>query len=71
MTDCPTKLTQARQALHDLLTGTAVVSLTIEGEQVQYNRANQAALRSYIQELEAECGTDTASARRKPGKVYF
>lgn len=49
-------LTEARRALHDLLLGKSVVSVTKDGRQVQFNQANMADLRSYINEIEIYIG---------------
>lgn len=47
-------LSEARTALHALMTGQSMVSVTYEGRSVTYSRANLAALRSYIQDLESK-----------------
>lgn len=58
--DAATRLTQARAALHKLMTGKSVVSLTDQnGERVEYRPANANQLRSYIKDLEVELGIAT------------
>lgn len=49
------RLQEARDALHALLTGQAVVKVTDQsGESMTYSTANVSRLRAYIKELEAE-----------------
>ncbi|WP_371330632.1 gpW family head-tail joining protein [Klebsiella quasipneumoniae] len=49
-------LDEARRALHDLLTGNRVVSVSKDGRQVQFSQADIVALRSYIIEIELALG---------------
>ncbi len=49
-------LIEARKALHDLLLGKSVVSVTKDGRQVQFNQASIADLRAYIGEIEIHIG---------------
>ncbi|ENY9670906.1 TPA: phage tail protein [Escherichia coli] len=55
-------LCEARRALHELMTGRAVVSVGRNGRQVQYSRATIGELRQYIEELESALGV---SGRRR------
>ena len=45
-------LCDARRALHELMIGRAVVSVSKDGRQVQYSRETIGELRQYIEELE-------------------
>lgn len=63
-----TQLTEARAALHKLLTGRAVASVTIDGVTTQYTQANIGSLRAYIEQLEGELGL-TSVRRRRPAGV--
>lgn len=55
--DTATRLQQARNALHDLLTGKSVVTLVDQnGERIEFRAANPNQLRSYIKDLEIELG---------------
>ncbi len=63
------RLTEAQNALHKLLTGTATVQLSYQGESVTYTTADEGKLRSYIKELEAQLGI--ASARVRARRVVF
>ena len=75
--DCVTKLSEARQALHTLTTtGQVVETWTRGGVRVKYNPANVRDLRSYISELESQCGGANGepldcSVRRRPLRVYY
>lgn len=60
-------LCDARQALHELMTGRAVVSVSKDGRQVQYSRAAVSELRQYIEELESALGV--SGRRRGPAGV--
>lgn len=48
------QLDEARAALHNLITGKAVVSIQKNGRKVEYNLANKAELQGYISQLESE-----------------
>lgn len=61
MTDCTTRLEEARQALHDLMTGEAVVSVTHNDTTTQWTQATVVQLRRYIRDLEIECGATDSS----------
>ncbi len=60
-------LTEARQALHELLLGKRVVSVSKNGRQVQFTQINIADLRNYIAEIES--GLGLSSRRRGPAGV--
>ncbi len=49
-------LCEARRALHELMIGRAVVSVSKNGRQVQYSRATINELRLYIEEIESALG---------------
>ncbi|EOJ5356500.1 phage head-tail joining protein [Escherichia coli] len=57
----------ARRALHELMIGRAVVSVSKDGRQVQYSRATIGELRQYIEELESALGV--SGRRRGPAGV--
>lgn len=64
------RLTEAKAALHALLTGTSVVEVRdADGSAVTYSRASAAGLRAYIQDLQAEVAG--MSRVRGPLKVSF
>ena len=59
------RLTEARQALHDLVTG--VLPHTVidqNGEQIRYNYTNRRGLEAYITELEAKVNTRVTGPMR-------
>ena len=62
------RLSEAREALHQLLTGTLAVSLTDQnGEKIEYRPANRAGLERYVADLEAEL----AGAIKPPRRILF
>jgi hypothetical protein len=62
------RLSEAREALHQLLTGTMAVSVTDQnGEKVEYRPTNRAALERYVADLEAEL----AGAIKPPRRIIF
>jgi len=71
--DCTTRLAQAREALHSLLTGQAVVSVSVEGESVSYAQADQGKLQAYVSQLESVCGGtgNQVMPRRRPLRVVY
>lgn len=71
MATCAEKLEIAEGALHDLLIGKRIVSVSYGERRMQYTEANIAGLRAYIAELKAECGEDTTAARRRPLRPLF
>ncbi|ENT2068148.1 gpW family head-tail joining protein [Salmonella enterica] len=60
----PEMLAEARQALHELLLGKRVVSISKNGRQVQFTQINIVDLRNYIAEIES--GLGLPSCRRGP-----
>lgn len=60
-------LQEARKALHQLILGQKVVSVTKNGRQVQFSQTSIAALRNYIAEIEIGLGLSTG--RRPPAGV--
>lgn len=60
-------LNEARKALHQLLLGQKVVSVTKNGRQVQFSQTSIADLRNYI--LEIEIGLGLKTGRRPPAGV--
>lgn len=59
-----TELTEARKALHDLLTGKKAVKLQKNGQSVEYQQIDIDKLKTYISDLESQLGTTTT--RRTP-----
>ena len=57
------QLTEARQALHRLLTGTQTVSIQRDGKKVEFAQTNRSDLERYISQLEAQIGA--GSGRRR------
>ncbi|WP_241746815.1 MULTISPECIES: gpW family protein [Vibrio harveyi group] len=64
------KLNEAEAAYHALQTGTMAVSVTKDGRQVDFNRANIDKLRAYIDELRGQLGYRN-HRRRPPAGVCF
>ncbi|EPT1453265.1 phage head-tail joining protein [Escherichia coli] len=60
-------LCEARRALHELMIGRAVASVSKNGRQVQYSRATINELRRYIEEIESALGM--SGRRRGPAGV--
>lgn len=60
------QLDEARNALHQLMTGKKAVKVQKDGRSVEYTPINISALRQYIQQLEQ---TVTTTSRRKPAGV--
>lgn len=55
-----TLLEQAKAALHDLMTGQAVVTLVDQnGERMEFRPANANQLRAYVKDLERQLGIVT------------
>ncbi|MEJ1409381.1 MAG: gpW family head-tail joining protein [Candidatus Sedimenticola sp. (ex Thyasira tokunagai)] len=69
MTDCATRLAEAKMALHNLQMGEGVVSVSDNGIMVTYTQANIDKLSAYVSRLEAECGDNTGRGRR--GAIMF
>ena len=68
-----TRLTEAEEALHQLVIGTREVTIEFgSGRKVSYNQANIAELRSYIARLEDQIAVLQGSgAGRKPVRFVF
>lgn len=68
-----TRLTEAEDALHQLLIGTREVTIEFgAGRKVSYNQANIAELRSYIARLEDQIAVlQGTGAGRKPVRFVF
>ncbi|HWK55368.1 MAG TPA: gpW family head-tail joining protein [Hyphomicrobiales bacterium] len=62
------QLQEAEAALHKLITGKQVVSVTIDGVQTQYTPAQVPVLRAYVNELRAELGVGVTN-RCRPARV--
>lgn len=58
------ELAEAKAALHSLLTGTRVTSVTKNGRSVTFTSATLGELKNYIAEMEVELGMH--SRRRRP-----
>jgi len=65
------KLDEARHAYHELMTGTATVSITKNNRQVQFNQTSKRDLKDYISQLEYEIGGVNLSRRRGPMGVFL
>lgn len=61
------QLQEAKAALHNLMTGKAVVSLQRDGRRVEYTPANKTQLQSYISQLESELN---ARSTRRAFRFY-
>ena len=66
--DTTEQLKEAQTAYHNLQTGQMAVSVTKDGRQVTFNRANIHQLKTYIDELKAKLGAPS-SRRRAPARV--
>lgn len=63
------RLEEAQEALHQLLTGTAAVSVTDQnGERVIYQPANRAALERYVADLTAQLAGARKPLRPQPDR---
>jgi len=62
------QLTEARDALHQLMTGKKAVKVQKDGRSVEYTPININQLRQYIQQLEQTLST-TATRRRPAGVI--
>ncbi len=63
------QLIEARQALHELMTGKRVATVTKNGRSVSFTSATLSELKAYISELEEELGV--AIRRRRPAGFYL
>ena len=61
------QLTEAELALHQLITGRSVVSVSVDGVTTQYTQASIESLRSYVSSLKSELGV-TRTNRRRPAR---
>lgn len=69
---CAEKLADATAKYHEIRTGQAVNRFVDQnGEQVQYQMANIDGLKSYIRELQAECGEPTVVRAALPRPLRF
>ncbi len=62
------QLTEARDALHLLITGQGMVRVQRDGKMVEFTPANRRDLEIYITQLEGQLGVG-AQARRRPARV--
>lgn len=69
MSDCVTRLAEARTALHAMITGKQRVTVSYLGQSVTYTPSTRHELERYVRQLEAECGDTTTAGRR--GAVMF
>lgn len=68
--DLKAKLKQAKDAYHELMTGTSVrVFVDQNGERVEYTAANAARLSSYIRQLEKAISSGNCNAFGDPSKT--
>lgn len=66
------KLDEARQAYHEIVTGQAAYRFVDQnGEQIQYTKANAAALLAYIRQLEQELAYPGQKLYRGPLRFTF
>lgn len=67
-----TDLSEARAALHKLVTGKQVASFSVAGRTVTYTPATRHELEAYIADLEKRTGSSTSSGyKRRPFGVAF
>lgn len=60
-------LSEAKAALHALLTGTRVVSLAHADKQLRYTEADIDALRAYVAQLQSQVDNCNGAARSRRG----
>lgn len=66
------KLDAARTALHNLMVGSATVSVRFENRSVQYTQQNVAELKTYIRSLESALAIETSGvSTRRPFRVAW
>lgn len=71
-TDCEIQLSEARLALHKLMTGGQAVEVNHGDQKIRFTEINRPDLEAYIQKLENQCGgTAGAPKRRAPLGVIF
>lgn len=64
-----TQLLEAREAMHNLMTGQAVVRIQRDGKNVEFSQANRKDLAAYIASLESQLGS--AGRRRRPARFIL
>jgi hypothetical protein len=71
-TEISVRLAEAQTALHALMTGKQVVSITDpSGRRVDFTAAKREDLERYIQNLRAQTASDGSVARRGPFEVTW
>jgi hypothetical protein len=72
MTDCVTRLAEARAALHKLQIGGAIAEVRHGDQVLRYSASDLGSLQTYVRTLEAECGgcNGTAKPRRPFGVIW-
>jgi len=63
------QLSEARDALHRLLTGTSTVSIQRDGKKVDFAAANRGDLERYINQLEVQLGAGSPRRRGPAGVI--
>ena len=63
------QLTEARSALHKLMTGTQAVTVLYDGRRVEFTPSKLTELKTYISNLETASGG--SSSRRGPARCGF
>jgi len=72
MADCATRLTEAKAALHAVQIGESITSVTLhDGRNNTYKPVSIAALKKYVKELDAECGTSESTPQIRRGCINF
>lgn len=64
-----TQLLEARDALHNLMTGQSVVRIQRDGKLVEFTQASKRELTAYIASLESQLGS--SGRRRRPGRLSW
>lgn len=65
------RLVEAEEALHKLLTGQKMVSMSYEGRTVTYTQQNIDALKQYIRDLKSEIAQAAGTSSRRPFGVSW
>jgi predicted house-cleaning NTP pyrophosphatase (Maf/HAM1 superfamily) len=63
------QLTEARAALHRLITGTSTVSIQRDGKRVEFAQTNRSDLERYIDQLEVQTGAGLGRRRGPAGVI--
>lgn len=74
MSDCLQRLTEAREALHQLQLGKQIVRIEVQGapgRSIAYTPASIEQLKRYIALLETECGSGAAGGGARRGCITF